>query len=1005
MKLIVDNIDTQIVYEEADKHLKPVIDKELHVGIGIKDEDAKYSRLYRNGIWDGIVKFYDEENSRFPSGLVDQVDTILGHLQNKFPFQYTIVDDRPDVFLTLEDVDEEIVLDDEEVGTITLRDYQYESVKSAVEDQVGIVNVATNGGKCVIKSTRILGSKGIQKISMLFNTDDIGGDIKEIPYTGDTSLVNRYGELERPSHLTTNGVRHVNEVLTDKGYREVTTDNHPYLTVAPTGEHVWKSTEDLVEGDWVVSRKGDNIYGGAEVDSKEARLAGMLIADGYLAQEQRTEFTNDQEELLAFTEGLFKRYGNTYRRTREGTKGIYIYLSDIIGNKKLHEDLDLGYAKSKDKRVPERILGATREAQLAFLSGYLECEMSIETPKCAIEVTSASRELLEEIQFMLLNMGYVSNLSEKKVKGYEDNWYGRLTLGAIESKRLLEELTFLTKQRNKQVDRFNKAYESRARNPKGQTTPYGKEIVKLYKDTYPNPPKGMKKAFDFPKTISIVRLRELYEMYPDGLPEYKAILDTLLSEEFVYSQVVSVTDAGHEETYDVHMPETHSFIAQGMINHNTEIASGFIQQIRPYLERGETIAFFTSSTAIFNQSAVRLSERLGGLPIGKYGGGKKDIKQVNVVMIPTISTALKVDPEANLKFSPKEMIIKKLAKLSPQFQKGVNQKRMLEAYLRNFQVITQADSRYAMEIQMILDTCGTDSQVKMKLRNYEAEYQKLIEKKNGDVLKKYNEAKEFLESVAVMIVDEAHHTSSDTWYTSLRMCTNARYRLALTGSIDKRNKVLWQRMQAVFHDTVIKTSNEELINLGHSAKPTITMVPIGAPRGIEGKKDYQEVYRLGIVENEYRNSIITGVTAKKYREGKGVLVIVNYVEHGEMLSEQLDKMQVDHFFLHGELPVEEREEKLQDMREGRLKVLIATSLVDEGVDISGIDALVLGAGGKSMRQVLQRVGRALRKKKQGENVTHIYDFDDRTHEYLRKHTKERRNIYLAENFDVVDLNV
>lgn len=584
MKLIVDNIDTQIVYEEADKHLKPVIDKELHVGIGIKDEDAKYSRLYRNGIWDGIVKFYDEENSRFPSGLVDQVDTILGHLQNKFPFQYTIVDDRPDVFLTLEDVDEEIVLDDEEVGTITLRDYQYESVKSAVEDQVGIVNVATNGGK-------------------------------------------------------------------------------------------------------------------------------------------------------------------------------------------------------------------------------------------------------------------------------------------------------------------------------------------------------------------------------------------------------------------------------------TEIASGFIQQIRPYLERGETIAFFTSSTAIFNQSAVRLSERLGGLPIGKYGGGKKDIKQVNVVMIPTISTALKVDPEANLKFSPKEMIIKKLAKLSPQFQKGVNQKRMLEAYLRNFQVITQADSRYAMEIQMILDTCGTDSQVKMKLRNYEAEYQKLIEKKNGDVLKKYNEAKEFLESVAVMIVDEAHHTSSDTWYTSLRMCTNARYRLALTGSIDKRNKVLWQRMQAVFHDTVIKTSNEELINLGHSAKPTITMVPIGAPRGIEGKKDYQEVYRLGIVENEYRNSIITGVTAKKYREGKGVLVIVNYVEHGEMLSEQLDKMQVDHFFLHGELPVEEREEKLQDMREGRLKVLIATSLVDEGVDISGIDALVLGAGGKSMRQVLQRVGRALRKKKQGENVTYIYDFDDRTHEYLRKHTKERRNIYLAENFDVVDLNV
>jgi hypothetical protein len=33
------------------------------------------------------------------------------------------------------------------------------------------------------------------------------------------------------------------------------------------------------------------------------------------------------------------------------------------------------------------------------------------------------------------------------------------------------------------------------------------------------------------------------------------------------------------------------------------------------------------------------------------------------------------------------------------------------------------------------------------------------------------------------------------------------------------------------------------------------------------------------------------------------------------------------------------------MRSGKLKVMIATSLIDEGVDISGINSLILGAGG------------------------------------------------------------
>lgn len=1010
MRLVIDVMHTQIRFDENEGSLRSTIHKVMHEELGVKADGYQFSPAYKSGYWDGIIDFYNKDSDTFPTGLLPKVEEILGRLQTAmgsrgFMFQFEIIDDRPDKFMEVEEMDSEIKLNGDNGEIITLRDYQYDSVKSIIEKQTGIINVATNGGKCCYLNTKLLTSnKGYTDFGSLFKEYGIDPNQPEttIENTFGIELINRYGQPEKPSHITINGTKHVNKVTTEKGWEETITDNHPLLIVASDGTHQWKEAKDLAVGDWIVARKGDNVYGSNQISKENAQLAGMLTADGYLAQKQRTEFTNDQKELLGLVERQFSQYGRTYRRHREGTKGVYIYLSDTKGNAKLHQDLGIAYAKSKDKVVPQCIMGASREVQLAFLSGYLECEMSIEVPKCAIEVTSASKELLEQVQLMLLNMGYVANLSEKKVKDYEDNWYGRITLGAIDSAKLLKELTFITEQRQTQRKMFYEAFTNRKRNPKGQTTPFGKELVQAYKDTYPNPPKGMKKAFDFPKTISIDRLRELINMYPNGLPEYKVILDNLLDPSFVYSQVVSIEDAGYEPTYDLHMPETHSFIANGMVNHNTEIASGLIQQILPALESGERIAFFTNSSSIFTQSIDRIEKRLG-IKVGAFGAGKKDIQQVTFVMIPTITSAISADPEAKLKLTPKERMYKKLAKeIAPKFLTGFNQKGLLEGYIRNFQVKTKADLQLKHELEEAYYSCGTNKQVVMKMRSYQAEYEKVVEKKNGKVLKKYNEAKEFLESVAVMIVDEAHHTSSDTWYQALTACSNAQYRMALTGSIDMKNHVLWQRMQAIFGSITTKVSNDTLISLGHSAKPKITIFPIIAPTDIENS-NYMDAYKMGIVDNVYRNSLIAKLTKKMYESGSGVLVIINRIEHGETISELLDAEGVPHYFIHGELDNDLRDEKLQEMRDGHLKVMISSTIIDEGVDISGIDTLILGAGGKSLRQTLQRVGRGLRKKKTGENKVSVFDFYDLTNKHLKKHSEERRKIYEKEQFEIVDI--
>lgn len=438
----------------------------------------------------------------------------------------------------------------------------------------------------------------------------------------------------------------------------------------------------------------------------------------------------------------------------------------------------------------------------------------------------------------------------------------------------------------------------------------------------------------------------------------------------------------------------------------TEVAAGIIKQLYEELEPGETIAFFTMSKEIFNQTATRLEERLG-IPIGKYGSGKKDIKKVNVVMVPTIAAALKIDPEKGVKLTAKERIVKKMAKdIAPKYTKGVNQKQLLKAFLMNFETKTKADEDLAFEIDKIIYESESDAKVKFKLNAYKVQYEKILEKKNEKKLKKKKDVQDFLNTIVAFISDEHHHVTSDSLYNSLLACENAIYRVGLTGSIDEKNDMLARRLEAVTGNVTARVRSVELVDRGFLAKPNITITPIYGVEmntetvNITGMRDYMKVYESGIVRNEYRNKLIAKITEMCYNEDKGILVIVNRIEHGDTISRLLDLLQVPHEFLQGELEDEIRESKLQEMRDGTLKVLIATSIMDEGVDISGIDVLIMAAGGKSLRQTIQRVGRAIRKKKGRENIADIYDFEDRTHDYLFKHAKARRKIYEEEEFDI-----
>jgi len=259
------------------------------------------------------------------------------------------------------------------------------------------------------------------------------------------------------------------------------------------------------------------------------------------------------------------------------------------------------------------------------------------------------------------------------------------------------------------------------------------------------------------------------------------------------------------------------------------------------------------------------------------------------------------------------------------------------------------------------------------------------------------ECQRLLHNVDVMFIDECHHTGSDTWYEVVSHCS-AFYRFGLSGTPLKRTDGADLRLVAATGRVAYEIRNKELIERGISVRPHIHWLKIRDPRIAEGAK-YPEAHQLGIVENVFRNMTLCRKAAEFVSQGLSVLILVDELKHGRILDERLWSFRksefIPHQFISGEEPSEVRSKAFEEFKQGVIKVLIATSIMNEGIDMPNIDVLILAAGGKSSIRTLQRIGRGLRR---GGNIDRLYvvDFVDFQHKYLLKHSLQRLTDYKAE---------
>jgi superfamily II DNA or RNA helicase len=260
-----------------------------------------------------------------------------------------------------------------------------------------------------------------------------------------------------------------------------------------------------------------------------------------------------------------------------------------------------------------------------------------------------------------------------------------------------------------------------------------------------------------------------------------------------------------------------------------------------------------------------------------------------------------------------------------------------------------------------------------------------------------NQMKGFVSTIGMMFLDECHHGSSTTWKTIAKNC-DAFYRFGLSATPLLREEIenIW--LIGLTGEQIETVTNKELIERGISARPKIFVLH----NYISVTGTYQYVYQKGVEENLARNCAIGLFARESNKRGEPCLTLVNTIRHGECV---MKRMPAGTVFLAGKDDVGMRINTLKQLASGSIPGIVATPIFDEGVDAPAIKVLILAAAGKSQIRLLQRLGRGMRQKTEGENKLTVYDFEDRGNKYLEHHGACRRRVYLEEGFDVAYISV
>ena len=398
----------------------------------------------------------------------------------------------------------------------------------------------------------------------------------------------------------------------------------------------------------------------------------------------------------------------------------------------------------------------------------------------------------------------------------------------------------------------------------------------------------------------------------------------------------------------------------------TKSSCGIISELSvyPVIFIVPSVSLLKQTVAEFKQSLKPLIEEFG---VGEIGGGVCKIiaDGVNVSTYHTILTAY------NQKYSEskKKVVDIEEDKVSlPSLQKQLN--------------ILQVD--YANSPSNKLK--GISKKIK--------EIEKKIENKQKFISNK-SKIRDLVSNCQLLIIDETHLAAEVIENISLK-ANRAYYKCGLSATpqrMDNQDLRMFGATGPIIH----RVSASELIQRGFLVKPYIYSIDLDHID--KTSASYQETYKNAIVLNEQKNILIKSLAEAMKRQGRPTLILVERLEHGEILQNMIE----DCLFVPGgdggdDKPISDEEMDYRKYQLNRCEnneiILVATQWANTGIDAPKISSLILAGSTGTFNTVIQQVGRVLRKAP-GKNNCIVFDFKHKE-KNLRNHYYSRAKAYKTE---------
>lgn len=229
----------------------------------------------------------------------------------------------------------------------------------------------------------------------------------------------------------------------------------------------------------------------------------------------------------------------------------------------------------------------------------------------------------------------------------------------------------------------------------------------------------------------------------------------------------------------------------------------------------------------------------------------------------------------------------------------------------------------------------------------------------------------------MLIIDEAHHVGAKTYHNLNKLAWKGiSHRYFLTATPFRNIEAEQILFKAIAGDIIYSLSYTDAIKNKY-------IVPVEAsyltlPKQMCSAVTYAQVYSQMIVNNDYRNQVISALLQDLIESNKFALCLVKEIKHGQILSEATGIP-----FVCGE----DAESKafIAQFNSGEIKQLIGTTgVIGEGVDTKPCEYVIIAGLGKAKSSFMQQVGRSVRRfddKESGKIVL----FRDTSHKFLLRH--------------------